>query len=250
MTHPTEEEMVLLYYRELEDDAVLREHLDECEACRRAYAGLAASLDSIAAPEAPERAENYGALLWQRLRPRMAAEPKPSFWRWLFAPPRWAAAGAVAVLVMAAFFAGRFWPAHPSVATGAKVRERILLVAVGDHLDRSQMVLLELVNSRPEPEMDIAAERQRAQDLVAANRLYRQAALRDGDARVASVLDDLERTLLEIAHSPARLSSAEFEELRQRVEAQGILFKVRVIDSQVRRKAAQPSAPANPRRSS
>ncbi|MFQ5694512.1 MAG: hypothetical protein ACE5HB_00830, partial [Terriglobia bacterium] len=49
-----------------------------------------------------------------------------------------------------------------------------------------------------------------------------------------SVLDDLERILLEIANSPETLSSPDFEELRRRIESKGILFKVRVIGSQVR----------------
>ena len=81
--------------------------------------------------------------------------------------------------------------------------------------------------------------RERAEDLVAANRLYRLTAERSGEAGVASVLDELERTLIEIAHSPSKLSSPQFEDLRRRIESQGILFKVRVIDSQVRQREKQ-----------
>ena len=161
-----------------------------------------------------------------------------------FRAPRFLApAGAVAlvaVLVVGAFFAGRFWPARPRTVqqvvlqpVSAQSRDQILLVAVGDHLERSQMVLVELVNTRPQRMVDISAERERAEDLVAANRLYRLTAERAGEAGVANLLDELERTLIEIAHSPSKLSSPEFENLRHRVEAQGILFKVRVVDSQV-----------------
>jgi hypothetical protein len=139
-----------------------------------------------------------------------------------------------------AFLAGHFWPGRSQPQREARVqavstqsRERILLVAVGDHLERSQMVLVELANTKPERTVDISAERQRAEDLVPANRLYRLTAERSGETGVANVLDELERTLIEIAHSPSRLSSLEFEDLRRRVEAQGILFKVRVVDSQV-----------------
>ena len=71
--------------------------------------------------------------------------------------------------------------------------------------------------------------------LVAENRLYRQTALGTGDARVASVLDELEPLLLEIAHGPDRLTPEELEKLRQRIEGDGILFKVRVLGSTVRR---------------
>jgi len=82
--------------------------------------------------------------------------------------------------------------------------------------------------------VDISAEQQRAQDLVEANRLYRQTATRTGDSTLVDVLDELERVLVEIAHSPAQLSSAQLNEIQQRIEARGILFKVRVIGSDVR----------------
>src|SRR5437660_203031 len=59
-------------------------------------------------------------------------------------------------------------------------------------------------------------------------------ATRTGDSTLVNVLDELERVLVEIAHSPAQLSSAQLNEIQQRIEARGILFKVRVIGSQVR----------------
>jgi hypothetical protein len=62
---------------------------------------------------------------------------------------------------------------------------------------------------------------------------------------MASVLDDLERVLIEVARSPETVSSDEMEALRQRMEAQGILFKVRVVGSRVRarQRAVAPSGP-------
>jgi hypothetical protein len=55
-----------------------------------------------------------------------------------------------------------------------------------------------------------------------------------GQAGVASVLDDLERVLLEIARSPSSLPSAEFESIRERIENQGLQFRIRVLGSRVR----------------
>jgi hypothetical protein len=81
--------------------------------------------------------------------------------------------------------------------------------------------------------MDISAEQERAQDLVSESRLYRQTALRTGDTAVADVLDDLDRVLLEIAHAPSRMTPGDLEELRQRLKAEGILFKIRVLGSKV-----------------
>jgi hypothetical protein len=150
---------------------------------------------------------------------------------------------------MAAFLVGRMWrPAeiakkHPSdnQQTQEQVRERILLVAVGDHLERSQMVLAELSNA-PEQKggLDISDERALASELVDDNRLYRETARATGDAAVASVLDDLERVLIEIAHSPSEVSSAQLEDLRQQIESRGLLFKVRVLGSRVRDEESKP----------
>jgi hypothetical protein len=244
MKHLNEEELVMLYYGE--EAADRREHLAGCAACRTAFEALEAALGSVDLP-VPERDDEYGAAVWARLRPKLErGAPRIPFWHSLFATRRWAAAAAMAALVIAAFLAGRFWPWHgaqaPDRAGTPQVRERILLVAVGDHLERSQMVLLELMNADPQHKsVDISDERERARNLIASNRLYRQTAARAGDPGVATVLDDLERVLLEVAHSPSQLSSQQFEELRQRVEAQGILFKVHVIDSQLKRETRRSS---------
>ncbi len=247
MKHLTDEQLVWLYYGEERDRAAAEEHLAGCEQCRTAFGELERSLNLITeALPAVERDENYGARVWARL-PLQERRGSAGFWSALFTPRRWALAGAMAVLVVAAFVAGRFWPySQPQTQIAQpvppQVRERVLLVAVGDHLDRSQMVLLEIMNSKPEAEVDISAEQQSAQELVSANRLYRQTAARTGDTGVARVLDELERVLLEIANSPSRLSSEEFEELRKRVEAQGILFKVRVIDSRIKEQSIRRSS--------
>jgi len=224
----------------------LAEHLATCESCRSHYQRLEWVLKAADEVEPPELSEGFEAEVWRRLVPHLeAATPEP-FWQRFFGGLRAgrflapaAAAVAVALLIVGAFFAGRFWPGGrirqqvQVQPVSAESRDRILLVAVGDHLERSQMVLVELVNTRANRTVDISAERERAEDLVAANRLYRLTAARAGETGVASLLDELERTLIEIAHSPAKLSSPEFEDLRRRVEAQGILFKVRVVDSQV-----------------
>ncbi len=241
MKHLSEEQLVMIYYGE-EDGR----HLAGCEQCSAEYRRIEAALAHADAFTSPARGEGYGREVWARVAPRLGErEPHGQWWRAWLAPQRWAVAGAAAALVVAAFFAGRFWPyqgAAPAQPAGKAIareaRERILMVAVGDHLERSQMVLLELVNAERGAEVDLSSEQARAEDLVAANRLYRQTAARSGDTAIANLLDELERSLLEIARSPSRLSSDEFEDLRRRIEAQGIVFKVRVIDSKLRQQTA------------
>ncbi len=148
----------------------------------------------------------------------------------------WAPIGLAASLALA-FLLGRHWPHEAPAPVSAAARERILLVAVGDHLERSEMLLVELVHAgddgRP---VDISAQQQWAEDLLGANRLYRQTVMRAGEPGVASVLDELERLLVEVAHRPSSLSPSDLEGIRHRIESRGLLFRVRVIETQMREK--------------
>lgn len=249
MNHLSEEQLILHYYgetgeiREARDDAAAggtlaaERHLDECGECRAHYASLQRMLNVVDSLHVPERSADYGAQVWQRIEHRLGARRR-TLWilpvRW-----RWAAAGAAfAALMVAAFVAGRSYPRHnppaQMAASDAQTGERVLLVAVGDYLERSQMVLIELTNANPTGAKDISAEQERAGDLVTETRLYRQTAARTGDSRIAGVLDELERVLVDITHAPSNMTPRQLEELRQRLEAEGILFKIRVLGTNVR----------------
>jgi hypothetical protein len=236
MIHLSEEELILHYYGEKEGDTLAAEqHLEACSECRAVYGGLQRVLNIVDTMPVPERAPDYGASVWQRIAPSI---PARRHWFALPAPFRWAAAGAAfAGLLTLAFVAGRFYPqprrAQQIAAADPQGRERILLVAVGDYLERSQMILVELSNANPKTSLDISDEQQRASDLVGESRLYRQTAEHTGNTRVAGVLDDLDRVLLEIANSPSRLSPEDVENLHRRLQADGILFKLRVLNTKV-----------------
>jgi hypothetical protein len=51
---------------------------------------------------------------------------------------------------------------------------------------------------------------------------------------MAAVLDDLERVLVDIAASPSTVSQEDLDTVRRRIESKELLFKVRVVSSQVR----------------
>lgn len=233
-THPTEEELVLHYYGEGVGRPAIEQHLDLCDSCRLLYHSLGGTLDRIQEIPAPERGPGYEDRVWGRLQPALPAGSRYP----MFTPAwRWAAAGLVfAALLVAAFLAGRSSQPAPQIVQApddSSARERALLLAVGNHLERSQMVLTELANARPRGPLDISFEQERAVDLLGENRLYRQSAAGAGDALMAAVLDDLERTLLEIEHAPSRMSPAELSDLRTRLQAEGLLFKLRVLASTV-----------------
>lgn len=236
MRHLNQEELILEYYGEQRADGI-REHLEACENCRVSFESLARLLNAMNDFEAPERSAVYGSRVWRQIAPRLAESRHP-WWsglsHWL-APRTAAAMAAVAALLIVAFLAGRVSQSTREAAgLSGPVRERIMLVAVGEHLERSQMILVELVNNEAKGPVDISGEQRRAEDLISENRLYRQAALKSGDKGISNVLDELERVLLDIAHEPSKLDSAELQQVRERIEGAGILFKIRVVGSNLR----------------
>ena len=239
-THLTEDDLVLHYYGEMDAAAenAATAHLAGCAGCQSTYTRLQRVMAVIDAAPAVEPAEGFERIAWARLEASLPS--RRAGWRswFVFSPARLAWAAGVAVLVVAAFAAGRFGTRHPAMpvqdaANGQSVPERILLVDLGDHLDRSQMVLVELVS---EDAGGMANEQVRAQQLLSNNRLYRQAALKSGDTATAAVLDDLERVLVDVAASSGTMSQEDFDQVRRRIESQGLLFKVRVVSSAVRNK--------------
>jgi len=246
MKHLTEEQIVLHCYGDAADSAAIECHMETCTQCRQEFQKvktLLAEIPSVAPPEPPDYLEQK---IWLRIRDQVP-EKKSAMWL-----PRWAMAAVMAVLVLSAFLAGRFWPRHTGVSQqpqSAQVNpQRVLLVAVGDHLERSQMLLIEIMNAGGKGPIDLSGEQVHARDLLDANRLYRVSAQRTGDPAVAHVLDELERVLAEIADGPSELTPNELKEIRSRIQSQDLLFKIHVIGSKVIKPGSAANAfPANQR---
>jgi hypothetical protein len=241
-SHLTEDDLVLHYYGEMtaSEETRAATHLTSCAACHESLRRLQRVLavvdeGALAGPELPEHFERT---VWARLEPNLRGA-RGGWASWLvFSPGRLAWVATVVVLVGAAFVAGRLLPRPDDGAavTSNQLRERILLVDLGEHLDRSQMVLVELVSAGDENPVDISGERARAEQLVAANRLYRQTAVATGDTGIVDLLDELERVLVDLAASPEQVSSDALNEVRQRIESRSLLFKVRVVSADVRQR--------------
>jgi hypothetical protein len=79
--------------------------------------------------------------------------------------------------------------------------------------------------------------------LISANRLYRDASTAAGDETVAAVLDELERSLLELVHGPATLTPQQLDQIRLRLEGAALLFRVRVLSEELRERELAPPTP-------
>jgi hypothetical protein len=261
MNHPNEEELIAYHGGDPTKREAIAAHVADCPECRAELARIDAVLAALSSLPVPDPGADYGARVWQKIAPRLPERPPVRWWQfdssslaagwraWL-EPRRLAALGAVAALAIVAFLAGRVTKHTPpeTVAVDAsKIRERVLVMAVGEHLGRSEMMLIELGNAEPEnnkqKEVNISTERRRAEDLVEENRMYRQTALEQGDTALAGVLDELERVLLDVAHGPGEVTPAQLDEMQQRIAARGILFKVRVVGKELQRRERS-AAPA------
>jgi hypothetical protein len=265
--HITDDELTAHYYGELSEAAEQRAaaHLEECEVCHASLARLKrvmAAIDMVAMPEPPAE---FSAKAWSRLQPALTAESVQTTRR-VFAldsPWKLGAWGSIAAgILIATFLAGRMWPGNPATgsrsptttagnasstpagdaggveAGGEALREGVLLVDLNDHLDRTEQTLVEFVN-RTDVASDGGAQT-RTEDLVSANRLYRGTAEATGDMAVTDVLDDLERTLIEIAGVPANAPASELEAIRRRIDARDLLFKLRVMRMELEQRASDP----------
>jgi hypothetical protein len=242
-THLTDDELVLHYYGELgaAEEGLATTHLAGCARCHEGYRRLQSVLAAVdeTASAAPELPAHFERTVWARLEPELRTGRHWFSWV-VVSPTRLAWAAAIVVLVSASFLAGRFLPREvedrpaEAWASSAQIRDRILLVDLSDHLDRSQLVLLELVGAETDGSMDFSGERARAEQLLAANRLYRQTAATSGNGDIAQFLDDLELLLVDLAAAPERVSVEDLDEVRQRIESKQLLFKVRVLSSEVR----------------
>ena len=240
MQHLNEEQLVAHYYHDDDAPAAAESHLGECTECRLQYETIRRVLTLVTDAPMPERGDHYTDEVWTRLRWKLGARKRRM---------RWTSFVAAAAVLAIAFFAGQWWNSRrgqaPSpvsqIASTKPVRgqagapvlhgnDRVLLVVVSDHLESSERMLAELANANPKETFELSSDR--AADLVASNRMYRQTAATRGDQRIESLLSDLEPILAELAHAGKTLSPDELASIQKRIESKQLLFKVRIVSAQ------------------
>lgn len=243
MQHLNEEQLVLHHYHDGDGAAQAEEHLAGCAECRAQFETLCRVLALVDTLPVPDRGDGYSEKVWTRLRWKLGSERRRL--------RHWQVGFAAAAMLAIAFVSGILWHQRggqtiPSVPvaqtstahgqTGASVppsQTQILFVVVGDHLDASERMLLEVANADTRRSLDMSEESRRAEDLVVSNRIYRQTAAQRGETRIATLLSDIEPVLLELAHAGTTLSPEKLAALQKRIESKGLLFKVRVVSAQV-----------------
>jgi hypothetical protein len=245
MKHFEEEELVEYYYQESANMGESERHLKACPACAQRYAELCRVLEAVARPTPRPRGQDYVERVWQSIGAFLPVYEKPKrSWMRYYRPLGWAAA--CVLLVAVAFVAGRRWERKqaPQVAGAVdpQARQRVVIVVLGDHLDRSERLLVQL-NHADGNDVSALPLRSEARELLANNRLVRQSAMRAGDLNVEASLDRLERLLMELSNEPDSLTEADLNRIRQEMNTDGLLFDIRVLRTRVSSPGAGQGAP-------
>ncbi|MGA8162876.1 MAG: hypothetical protein WA374_04795 [Acidobacteriaceae bacterium] len=246
MKHLSEDELIELYYGEAAGGVAA--HEQACRECSTRFAELRQSLDAIrSAPPAPRGAE-YGERVWKSLQPLLAPyERKPAGWRgWAQWRPALVALGCV-LLLAGAFAGGRYWErmttkkVHLAGNAATEATQRVVLVVLADHLDRSERLLVALEHADPSDRTENAQLQSAAQQLLASNRLVCATANHADDPLLTGALNQLEGVLAEVANNP-NLTPADLRRLRNEMNAEGILFEIRVLMARSDQAAGQHQA--------
>ena len=248
MHHLSEEQLIELYYGldgygldgqdgpETSHGLEAARHLNECLACAKAFDALQADLADMRPVAVPRRDGAYGRQVWEEIADRLpAAALRKKLW---FRQPLWVglmASAACALLVVSAFFEGRRWEhqqqPHTVVAahSAPAPEKRVLVVVLGDHLERSERLLVQLKHANADDTELASPLRDEAKMLLAANRTCRQEAASSGDPALTQALDHLNQLLTELANHPGTLDADALGRLQQQMDKDGLLFEVRVL---------------------
>lgn len=245
MEHLDTEVLVEMYYKEAAPglDESARQHLKDCADCADAFRRLENDLKAVGTLEAPERDEGYGERMWQRVAVALPPAQRPERRRRTRLWMGLCYAAGCAALVATAFYVGTVWENQQhlkrKLASEAQGQHaptpqppKVVVVVLGDHLDRSERLLVELKHADADNQDLVTPLRDEAKGLLAANHVFREDADKSDDPALAQALDKLDKLLTEMADEPGgRLNAASLERLQKEMTNEGLLFEVRVLRS-------------------
>jgi hypothetical protein len=260
MMHLTDEEMIQQAYGESENPASVEQHLERCGECADNFAELKRDLTGLDRVTAPPRDVHYGERVWASIAPSLPAYgplhtsgSKSAERRRWWTTGLWKGlsyAAACALLVACAFYAGRQWeqrkqqPVARVEHATPQAKQPIVVVVLDDHLDRSERFLVELKHADLDSAAMASPMRAEAQSLLAANRVCLKNVAQSNDPGLTTALDHLDRLLAEAANEPGGLNANSIAKLQDEMNADGLLFEVRVLRSRITHQKRSGSDPA------
>ena len=124
----------------------------------------------------------------------------------------------------------------PSILANVRASDTQTLTAM--HLEKSELLLRAFRNLRPDDQnttADVTYERKQAQQLILQNMMLRREADSSGDVQVASLLENLEPILLDIANLPKKPDADDIRVINERVERKNIVALLQVNSTMIAR---------------
>lgn len=248
MKHLNEEQFIEYYYgksqnkhaadkQEGRDDAA--QHLAECAECRAGYAALQADLSDLAEFDLPLRDADYGRRVWESVTGSLPVRPARKLWMRRDLWRGLAYAAAAAAMLAISFDAGR-WLEQSRIPVSSTrppaslpAPKKVVVVVLGDHLDRTERLLVELKHTDADDSDMLAPLGDEARNLLPANRICQREAQKSGDPELEKALSDLDQLLTRLADQPGGLNPAAVTRLQEQMNAEGLLFEVRVLRSRI-----------------
>ncbi len=220
--------------KRLSGDAELRNELEAIQHALRLVSDSALT----------EPPEAYWRTFWTRLQPNLQRKNLWGKLAGLFVTkhglrPATGFAALAAMLVVALLILYQVMvPQVPElVITRAEVRiertQGYFALAADDHLERSRLLLQEVVNiasNGPPSEEALLDNRRRGEELLSQNRTYRLAAQRNNNEKLAALLDELEMVLMDISNIDPHLAQEALAGLQRRIEMKDLLAKIDIVN--------------------
>jgi hypothetical protein len=227
----------------------VKEHLDECAACRKEYDGMRAALDLMPAHADP--ATGLPSAFWTELlnevtahlpaqRKQRAVPSWATDWFAFVATPRHQAAiGVITLLVVATIVAGswlilRQEPMPVQVAAVTQPAKPTATPVVNKRMKqylRRSKALLVGINNMPVAEgtpVDLSLERSTSRELLQEARFLKDQPL---DGRSAALINDLEKIQIALANSREREELPGIRLIRGGIRNENLLFKIRIAET-------------------
>ena len=252
-----EDRFVDALYGELDpsNQQAVDEHLKECSRCSELFASMQKTLNIMDSREHPELPEEYWNQYDQSLQKRMAdAKPQNVRWHSFGKIPGWALKAAAAfILVGVGVLIGRYYTApeqkiaQPLPRIVTPVQRASMDPETKRFLDRSQVLIIGIVNMEPEEDgsypADLTAQKKVSRDLIHEASVIKTNLKGPDKRRLNELVSDLELIMLQIANLETEHDQPEIEMVKSGVDRKGVLFKINL--EQMRMSGAAGNKPEN-----